>query len=67
LELIIFDLDVLYSLDNKRKMLVDLLTMLKSNKKEVDKYYDRVFRKRVGLKRRQVELLNSIKSTKDGT
>jgi len=54
-------------LDNKRKMLVDLLTMLKTNKKAVDKYYDRVFKKRVNLKKRQVELLNSIKNTKNLT
>jgi len=54
-------------LDNKRKMLIDLLTMLKTNKKEVDKYYDRVFKKRVNLKKRQIELLNSIKNTKNWT
>ena len=54
-------------LNNKRKMLVDLLTMLKTNKKAVDKYYDRIFKKRVNLKKRQVELLNSIKDTKNWT
>lgn len=49
-------------LNNKRKMLIDLLTMLKSNKKQVDKYYDRVYRKRVNLKKRQVLLIDSLKN-----
>ena len=54
-------------LNNKRKMLVDLLTMLKTNKKEVDKYYDRIYKNRKNLKKRQIELIDSIKSTKNGT
>ncbi len=54
-------------LNSKRKMLIGLLTMLKTNKKAVDKYYDKIFRRRVKLKRKQVKLVDSIQNIKNWT
>jgi hypothetical protein len=48
-------------LNGKRKFLVDLLTMLKSNKKQIDKYYERVSKTRLSLKKQQILIRNNLK------
>lgn len=44
----------------KRKFLVDLLTMLKKNKQDIDKVYNKLHRKKTILKKQQATLTNSI-------
>jgi len=53
-------------LTSKRKVLVDMFTMLKTNKKEVDAYYKKYFKKRISLKKQQIRLTKSI-TKKDET
>jgi chromosome segregation ATPase len=43
-------------LNERKRMLVDLLTMLKSNKKQVDALYDRLYKNRVNLKKQQIKI-----------
>lgn len=53
-------------LNEKKKFILDLLLMLRNNKKEVDKIYDRLHKKRVDLKRQQISLTKSFfEKTKD--
>ncbi len=43
-------------LNNKKKFLVDLLTMLKTNKKQIDKLYNRLHKNRLNLKKQQIKI-----------
>ena len=47
-------------LNSKRKFLVDLLTMLRKNKKDIDAIYDKLHRRKTILTKQQVQLTNSI-------
>ena len=47
-------------LNDKKKILVDMFTMLKSNKQEIDKYYNQLFRKRIYLKKQQIKLTKTL-------
>ncbi len=49
-------------LKEKRKFLVDLLTMLRTNKQEIDKLYDRLYKRRLSLKRQQLKIAHNMKS-----
>ncbi len=47
-------------LTEKRKFLIDLLTMLKKNKEDVDAVYNRLYNKKTTLEEQQISLTNSI-------
>jgi len=47
-------------LNSKRNFLVDLLTMLRKNKQDIDAIYDKLHRKKSILTKQQVQLTNSI-------
>jgi len=53
-------------LQNKKKFLVDLLTMLKTNKQQVDKLYDRLYKNRVSLKKQQLKIAQNMKQALSG-
>jgi len=47
-------------LNSKKDFLVDLLTMIKQSKKDIDSLYDRFYKQKSILKEQQVNLTNSI-------
>lgn len=47
-------------LNSKKKFLVDLLTMLKNDKKKVDEIYDRLYKKKRNLRMQQIKIASSI-------
>jgi len=47
-------------LNDKKKILVDMFTMLKSNKKEIDNYYNKLYKQRINLKKQQIKLTKSL-------
>ena len=53
-------------LQNKKKFLVDLLTMLRTNKQQVDKLYDRLYKNRVSLKKQQLKIAQNMKQALSG-
>lgn len=52
-------------LNEKRKFLVDLLTMLKKNKNDIDAIYNKLYNKKNSLEKQQTNLINSVLWTWD--
>ncbi len=48
-------------LNSKRKFLIDLLTMLKTDKKRVDQLYDKLYKKKRNLRMQQIRIASSMK------
>jgi len=48
-------------LNDRKKILLDMYKMLKNNKKQIDKYYVKYFKKAFDLKKQQKKILDSIK------
>jgi len=53
-------------LESKKKFLADLLTMLRSNKKQVDELYKRFAKRRYSLKKQQIKIAKDMKKTLSG-